>query len=308
MERAAPLLLATDGDRRALDVPGFCSAIALPGGLALIATTDGVGTKRSLMADRLADLGRDLVAYNVNDVATVGVQPLAVLDYISVGALDVGRAHELLAGMADACRAAGCVLLGGETAEHPALQGPSDLDLAGFAVGIAPVTELVTGATVEPGDELVGLESGGPQASGFSLIRRAFAAAGRPVPDSFLAPTRVFVRAVAALRAGCDVRAIANICDGGLTENVPRSLPQGLAAVLDPSSWPRPAWVDELAAIGCSEDELRRVVNMGIGYTFVVARGQAGDAVELLRDGGFEAWRIGTVETESGGGRARYTG
>lgn len=306
LRAVAPLLEATDPDSRRLDVASFCEAIDLGGGLALVATTDGVGTKRALMGERLADLGRDLVAYNVNDVATAGVRPLAFLDYLSCGELDPGRAGAIVEGIAAACREAGCVLLGGETAEHPGIQAPGEIDLAGFAIGVGRTDELVTGAAVRAGDAIVGVASSGPHASGFSLIRHLFDRAGRRVPDSFLAPTPVYVGAVTAVMDRCDVRAMANVCDGGLTENLPRALPDPLGARVRPGAWPRPAWVDELAGLGCAEDELRRVVNMGVGYAFVVPPGDAEEAVAAVEGAGHSAWAIGEVAEDAGPERSAY--
>lgn len=304
----APLVATTDPDSRTLSVPTFCSAIEIGGGLALIATTDGVGTKRALMSDRLGDLGRDLVANNVNDVATVGAQPLGFLDYLSCGELDPGGARAILEGIVAACREAGCVLLGGETAEHPGLQRPGELDLAGFAIGVCATRELVTGERAQAGDAIVGVAASGPHASGFSLIRHAFGRAGRAVPDGFLAPTPVYVPAVRAVLEHCDVHAMANVCDGGLTENLPRGLPDGLGAEVRPSAWPRPAWVDELAGLGCPEDELRRAVNMGIGYAFVVAPVDADRALATLAGAGHEAWVVGEVVAPGGPDRVAYAG
>jgi phosphoribosylformylglycinamidine cyclo-ligase len=300
-----PLLRSTDTEGRAIDVPGFASAVRI-GDLALVATTDGVGTKRALMSQRMSDLGRDLVAYNVNDVAVVGGRPLAFLDYLSWGRLDQHRAERLFEGMAAACIEAGCILLGGETAEHPGLQAPGDLDLAGFAVGIAPVDELVTGADAAPGDPIVGVASSGPHASGFSLIRHAFARAGRPVPETMLTPTPVYVPTIAALRERCRVRALAHVCDGGLVENVVRALPAGLGAELWPDALPRPAWFDELVGLGCAENELLATVNSGVGITVAVAPGDEATAVAAAADHGHRAHVIGRVVDVGDGPRVRY--
>jgi phosphoribosylformylglycinamidine cyclo-ligase len=306
--RVLPRMRTTDRDRRLIPVPGFAGALALEhGGDALVLTTDGVGTKRVLMLERMRDLGRDLVATNVNDVTALGARPLAFLDYLSCGRLELSWAVELLEGVADACLDAGCVLVGGETAEHPGVQRPDDLDLAGFAVGICPRDRLVTGAGVRAGDVVIGLASSGPHASGFSLIRHVFDRSGRPVPASFLEPTVLYGAAVAALRDTVEVLAIANICDGGLTENVPRAFSGALGAVVDPGAWPVPGWVRELVAMGCEPAELRRSVNVGIGYTVVVRRGQAGAALGAVRSAGYTAWEIGEViSAEPAGERVRY--
>jgi phosphoribosylformylglycinamidine cyclo-ligase len=301
--RVLPRMRATDLDGRMIPVPGFAAALE-HGGDVLVLTTDGVGTKRVLMRERMRDLGRDLVATSVNDVTALGARPLAFLDYLSCGQLQLSWAVELLEGIADACLDAGCVLVGGETAEHPGVQGPDELDLAGFAVGTCPRDRLVTGAGVRPGDVVIGLASSGPHASGFSLIRHVFDRGDRPVPASFLEPTVLYGAAVEALREAVGVLAIANICDGGLTENVPRALPDELGAVLDPSAWPTPAWVRELVAMGCEPTELRASVNVGVGYTVVVGRGRAEAALGAVRSSGYTAWEIG--EVTASGSAVRY--
>lgn len=306
LREVAPLLAGTDPGGRMLPVPSFCSAFELGRGVALVLTTDGVGTKRALMTQRPADLGRDLVAYNVNDVVTVGAEPLAVLDYLSFGRLDAALAEGILAGVAAACAETGCVLAGGETAEHPGVQRAGDFDLAAFAVGTCAVDQLITGEAARVGDEIVGVASSGPHASGFSLIRHVFTRAGRPVPADMLAPTALYVHAVRAVLERCAVHAMANICDGGLTENLPRALPAALGAAVDPAAWPRPRWVEELAALGCAEAELRRTVNVGIGYAFVVAAGDASGAIDVLARCGHRAWRIGEVVASVAADRVVY--
>lgn len=300
-----PLLQSTDPARRKLDIPDFCAAVRV-GDQALAATTDGVGTKRALMGNRMADLGRDLVAYNVNDLAAVGIKPLAFLDYLSWGRLDVERSRELFEGMAAACREAGCILLGGETAEHPGIQAPNQLDLAGFAIGVGEVSSLVTGAAAAVRDPVIGIASTGPHASGFSLIRLAFARAGREVPASMLRPTPVYVSAVRRVQEQCEVRALSHICDGGLLENASRGLPDGLGAEFQWGGWPDPAWVKELRSVGCADDDLRRAVNMGIGFTIVVAPSDERKAIAVLAEEGHEAWTIGHVVTTADSGQPRH--
>jgi phosphoribosylformylglycinamidine cyclo-ligase len=305
LARVEPQIRSTDPTGRVLALPGFCAAIDAGDGLVLAATVDGVGTKRTLMRGRLADLGRDLVAYNVNDLAALGVRPLAFLDYISVGSLDVEAASRLLAGMAAACREARCILLGGETAEHPGAQG-QELDLAGFAVGLAAPGDLIDGSRCRSGDVIVGIASTGPHASGFSLIRHAFAGVGRPVPDVFLAPTPVLSPLIEAVRRVVPVHALAHVCDGGLTENVIRGIPDSLAVVLRPQSWPRPRWVEDLLAVGCQEPELLASVNVGIAFTIVVAPGREAAVLEVVRTAGLDAWVIGEVIGHVEGARVVY--
>lgn len=305
LSRVMPLLASTDTEHRVVDAPPFAAAVSI-GDRVIVATTDGVGTKRSLMRDRMRDLGRDLVANNVNDVAALGARPLAFLDYLSCGALGLEWAQDLLEGMVTACLDARCILLGGETAEHPGIQSPSEIDLAGFAFGITTRDRLVTGHRCLPGDVLVGIGSAGPHASGFSLIRHAHARAGAVVPDDFLAPTTIYSTAVADLCEEGVVGALANICDGGLTENVVRGLPAHLGVRIDTAGWPVPDWVSRLQDLGCALPELRRSVNMGIGYVVVVRSSDVEGVVRALHGHGLAAWRIGEVTPVEASGRVVY--
>lgn len=277
----------------------------------LVAGTDGVGTKLKLAleAERLDGLGRDLVAMCANDVAVTGAEPLFFLDYYASGRLDVAQGERLVAGIAAGCREAGCALVGGETAELPGLYGGRDFDLAGFCVGAAERAELITGSEVRPGDAVLGVASSGAHSNGYSLIRRILAEsgtqleqplAGRPLVDWLLAPTHIYVRAIRALRECGPVHALAHVTGGGLVENLPRVLPSGCAASIDPAAWPRPAIFDWLAHTGeVTEDEMFRVFNMGIGLAAVVPGNALAPARAALAGLGFEAWPIGTI---TGGG------
>ncbi|MDX6523721.1 MAG: phosphoribosylformylglycinamidine cyclo-ligase, partial [Gaiellales bacterium] len=228
---------------------------------AIAAGCDGVGTKILLgaAAGRLHGLGVDLVAMSVNDVITTGARPAFFLDVITCGRLDPERIGELVEGIADGCRQAGCALLGGETAEHPDMMEPDEFDMAGFAVAVGERRDLVGGARVKVGDAVIGLPSSGPHANGFSLIRRLVERAavsltdtpaelgGASVADALLEPTRIYARAVALVTATLDVHAMAHITGGGIPGNLARVLPEGVAAVIDPSSWERGAvyaWLD----------------------------------------------------------------
>jgi phosphoribosylformylglycinamidine cyclo-ligase len=303
--RILPMLASTDVEHRVVDAPPFAAAVSI-GDRVIVATTDGVGTKRSLMRGRMHDLGRDLVANNVNDVAALGARPLAFLDYLSCGSLELEWAQELMGGMVAACLDARCILLGGETAEHPGIQSASDIDLAGFAFGVTTRDRLVTGHLCRPGDAVVGVASAGPHASGFSLIRHAHARVGATVSDDFLAPTTVYSTAVAEL---CDqgvVKALANICDGGVSENIVRGLPARLGVRIDSAGWPLPAWVTVLTDLGCALPELRRSVNMGIGYALVVEPSDMAGVVQALRNHHLAAWRIGEVTLAGESERVEY--
>ena len=282
----------------------------------LVAATDGVGTKLRVAIEtgRMAGVGRDLVAMCVNDLVCQGAEPLFFLDYLAVGRLDVEAAAEVVGGIAGACRDAGCALIGGETAEMPGMYAPGDLDLAGFAVG-AVERNAALPAGVAEGDVVLGLASDGLHANGFSLVRRVVEDAGHrwsdPAPwggadlgEAMLRPTRLYVRpALAAIRAG-GVRALAHVTGGGLTENLPRVLPEGLGARIDLGAWTRPPvfrWLAE--AGGVEAAEMLRTFNCGVGMALVVAP----QAVEGLADAlaGETAHRIGTVER---GREVRYEG
>ena len=284
----------------------------------LVAATDGVGTKLRIGIEtgRLRGLGQDLVAMCVNDLLCQGAEPLFFLDYFATGRLDPDGAAQVIEGVAEACAASGCALIGGETAEMPGLYAPGDFDLAGFAVG-AVERGAVLPAGVEEGDVLLGLAASGAHSNGFSLIRkvaeRAALGWGDPAPfcamplgEALLVPTRLYVRPVlAALRAG-GVHALAHITGGGLTGNLPRVLPEGLGAEVDLSAWRLPAvfgWLREEAAL--EDADLLRTFNAGIGMILVVAPDWADALAALLGREGETVHRIGRVTDGQG---VRYAG
>ncbi len=284
----------------------------------LVAATDGVGTKLRLAIDTglLDGVGIDLVAMCVNDLVCQGAEPLLFLDYFAAGRLDVDRAAAVIDGIARGCAAAGCALVGGETAEMPGMYHGGDFDLAGFAVGaMERGSDLPRG--VAAGDVLLGLASDGVHSNGFSLVRRIAAAAGLgwddaapfadgPLGAALLVPTRLYVRpALAAIRAG-GVRALAHITGGGLTENLPRVLPEGLGATIDLGAWSLPPvfrWLRE--AGGVAEAEMLRTFNCGIGMVAVVSPDRAALLAALLRDAGETVAVLGTVGPGQG---VRYAG
>ncbi len=255
---------------------GFAGLFALDGERLLAASTDGVGTKLVLArrAGRLRDAGRDLAAHCVNDVLTTGAEPLFLLDYVASAALDLGEVADLVEGAAAVCREAGCALLGGETAEMPGVYVKGELDFAGTCVGLVRRSDLVDGSRVADGDAVIGLPSSGLHANGFSLVRRLVG--DEPFDaDLLLPPTRLYLDEVRALRERCDVRALAHVTGGGIAGNLVRVLPGGLGARIHPRAWDRPAvyeWLDEQ---GVSEEEQRRVFNLGIGFCAVVPAEQA---------------------------------
>ena len=279
----------------------------------LVAATDGVGTKLRIAIDtgRLDTVGIDLVAMCVNDLVCQGAEPLFFLDYFATGKLSVDHAASVVEGVAAGCQIAGCALIGGETAEMPGMYPDGDFDLAGFAVGaMERGAQLPVG--VGTGDVLLGLASSGVHSNGYSLVRRIVSQGGlswdAPAPfgdgslaEALLTPTRIYVRPLlSAVRAG-GVHALAHITGGGLTENLPRVLPEGFGAEIDLSAWPLPdvfRWL--IAQSGLAESEALRTFNCGIGMVAVVAEEQA-DAVEaILTEAGEEITRIGTVTAGQG--------
>ena len=278
----------------------------------LVSTTDGVGTKLKIAIDTgMHDaVGVDLVAMCVNDLVVGGAEPLLFLDYFATGSLDVAQAERVIAGIARGCELAGCALAGGETAEMPGLYHGADYDLAGFAVGAAERGALLPDR-VAAGQSVLGLASSGLHSNGFSLVRRVVAAGnhgwadpapfarGRSLAEALLEPTRIYVKAVLALHRAGLLRAAAHITGGGLPGNLPRVLPPGMRAVLQPGGWPRPAAMEWLALRGgIAADEMLRVFNCGIGMALVVE--DAAAATTLLQGHGETVFAIGRIEAASG--------
>jgi phosphoribosylformylglycinamidine cyclo-ligase len=275
----------------------------------MVAGTDGVGTKLKL-AFRLKKhdtVGIDLVAMSVNDILVSGAEPIFFLDYFACGKLDVGVAEAVVKGIADGCEMAGCSLIGGETAEMPGMYDPNEYDLAGFAVGLVEKSKIIDGSRIAAGDVVIGLASSGPHSNGYSLVRKVIAVSGadiyepfderRTLGETLLEPTRIYVKPVLAALAKVDMKGIAHITGGGLTENIPRILPQGLCARLERGRWPRPPIFDWLQRRGQIEDaEMHRTFNCGVCMVAVVAPADAGAAVEALSSHGVEAFEVGTIE------------
>jgi phosphoribosylformylglycinamidine cyclo-ligase len=276
----------------------------------LVAGTDGVGTKLkvAIEAGRHDTVGIDLVAMCVNDLIVQGAEPLFFLDYLATGRLNVAAATQVVAGIAEGCRQAGCALIGGETAEMPDLYGDGDYDLAGFAVGAVERDAVITGATIAEGDIVLGLAASGIHSNGYSLVRRIIADDGldyaAPAPfddgtslaEALLRPTRIYVQAcLAAVRTG-GVKGLAHITGGGLTENIPRILTADLAAQIDGDAWTRPPVFDWLAETGnVAPTEMARTFNCGIGMVVVVAAERADEVVTTFVDGGEAVTRIGRI-------------
>jgi phosphoribosylformylglycinamidine cyclo-ligase len=279
----------------------------------LVSGTDGVGTKLRLAIDthRHDTVGIDLVAMCVNDVVVQGAEPLFFLDYFATGKLDVGVGERLIAGIVEGCVQAGCALVGGETAEMPGMYHGEDYDLAGFCVGIVEKDAIIDGSATRAGDVVLGLPSSGPHSNGFSLIRKILQIAGTDLDSPFdgatlvdrlMAPTRIYVKSLLRLIAELPVHGLAHITGGGLVENIPRVLPEGLEVVLQRKSWRHEAVFDWLQRQGqVADEEMYRVFNCGIGMTIHLAPGDADRAIGILRDAGQEALVIGEVRTGTRG-------
>jgi len=281
----------------------------------LVSSTDGVGTKLRVAIDagQHASVGIDLVAMCVNDLVVQGAEPLFFLDYFATGALDVASAKQVVAGIAEGCRIAGCALVGGETAEMPGMYAKGDYDLAGFSVGAAERGALLPKADVGPGDVILGLMSSGVHSNGYSLVRRivergnagldspAPFAAGRTLGAALLEPTRIYVKPLLAAHRAGHVKAAAHITGGGLPGNLPRVLPDGTVAVLDARAWAPPPVFGWLARVGgVAAEEMLRVFNCGIGMAVVVAAEAAETAEALLAAHGETVRRIGVIAAGSG--------
>ena len=277
----------------------------------LVAANDGVGTKLKLAIDhdKHDGVGIDLVAMCVNDLIVQGAEPLFFLDYYASGKLESGVAERVIASIADGCRQAGCALIGGETAEMPGMYAPGDYDLAGFCVGAVEREQALTGTKVAEGDVLLGLASSGVHSNGFSLVRRLAADKGwklaRPalfdqdilLIDALMAPTRIYVKPLLPLIRSGRIAALAHITGGGLLENIPRILPEGLHAVVEADSWEQPRLMAFLQAQGNIEaEDMARTFNCGIGMVLVVKESDAAEVTQALGVAGETVSRIGHIE------------
>lgn len=281
----------------------------------LVAGTDGVGTKLKLAfaLDGHDTIGVDLVAMSVNDVLVQGAEPLFFLDYFACGRLDVDVAARVVRGIAAGCEQAGCALIGGETAEMPGMYADGEYDLAGFAVGAVEKAGIIDGRSIVAGDVVLGLASSGPHSNGFSLIRRIVEQSradlraeltGSPTTlgEALMAPTRIYVKPLLALARAMSVKGMAHITGGGLTENVPRILPDGVQARIDASRWPRPPvfeWLQQRGQV--AEAEMHRVFNCGVGMLVIVAPRDAERAIAFLTEAGEHVHRIGEIVARSEG-------
>ncbi len=280
----------------------------------LVSGTDGVGTKLKLAFDlnRHDTVGIDLVAMSVNDVLVQGAEPLFFLDYFACGKLDVDTAASVIKGIALGCEYAGCALIGGETAEMPGMYPEGEYDLAGFAVGAVEKSAIISGQDIVPGDVVLGLPSSGAHSNGYSLVRKIIERSqpdldapfdgSRTLADAIMAPTRIYVKPMLALMAELPVKGMAHITGGGITENIPRVLPEAVKAVIDQSRWQRPKLFQWLQSEGKVVDsEMHRVFNCGIGMVVIVAPENARRALSLLHAAGEMAVDIGRIEARNDG-------
>ncbi len=282
-----------------------------------VASGDGVGTKLKLAAQlgRFDTVGIDCVAMVVNDLVVQGAEPLVFLDYLAMGSLDPAVAKQALRGIAEGCRQAGCALLGGETASMPGVYGDGEIELVGFGVGVVEAGRVIDGSTIREGDALVGLASNGCHSNGYSLVRTIVDDAvragrvdlrahdehlGASLAEALLAPTRIYVRPVLELMRNFELKGVVHVSGGGFEGNVPRVLPDGLCARIDPDSWQRPPIFALLQREGgLAEAEMRRVFNCGIGMVLAVPDDEAEELLAQLPGLGERGYRIGQVELKA---------
>ena len=315
VERIKPMVESTF-------IPGVMGTLGGFGGLfapelsgmkrpVLVSGTDGVGTKLRLaqLMDKHDTIGIDCVAMCVNDIICGGASPLFFLDYIACGKNVPGRIADIVSGIAEGCRQAGCALIGGETAEHPGLMAEEDYDVAGFSVGVVDEEKIIDGRDLTAGDVLIGLGSSGVHSNGFSLVRKIFDVehadlktpredlGGKSLGEALLAPTRIYVKAVKALlKGGVDVHAVSHITGGGFYENVPRMMTDGLTAQIHLDSFPRLPIFDLIQKTGnIPERDMYNTFNMGIGMVLALPADQAQQALEILSAAGETAYQIGEV-------------
>ena len=294
---------------------GFGALCQIPAGYKepiLVSGTDGVGTKLKLATDlnQHDTIGIDLVAMCANDLIVCGAEPLFFLDYYATGKLNVDVAEQVVTGIGTGCEQAGCALTGGETAEMPGMYQGEDYDLAGFCVGIVEKGAIIDGSKVAAGDVLIGLKSSGPHSNGYSLIRKVLDVThadlnqdidGRPLSEALLAPTRIYVKSLLQLCKEMPVHAMAHITGGGLTENLPRVIPEGCRAVINTDSWDIPEVFRYLQKGGnIAQSEMYLTFNCGVGMVICVPASQAEQAVNRLNELGEEAFVIGHMEAGEG--------
>jgi phosphoribosylformylglycinamidine cyclo-ligase len=310
VERIKPLARRTMRPEVLTGIGGFGALVEISKKFkepVLVSGTDGVGTKLRLAFElnRHDTVGIDLVAMSVNDILVQGAEPLFFLDYFATGKLSLDTAEAVIAGIATGCEQAGCALIGGETAEMPGMYPEGEYDLAGFAVGVVEKSKVIGGQSIVAGDVVLGLASSGAHSNGYSLIRKLIDVSGiglktdfhgRPFADAVMEPTRIYVKPLLALIEKLPVKGMAHITGGGITGNLPRCLPEGVAARVDQASWTRPPLFDWLQQAGNVEaGEMLRTFNCGIGMCVVVAACDAAAAMAHLQASGETVWQIGEI-------------
>ena len=313
VDRIKPLAKKTRRPGVMAGLGGFGSMFELPVDRykqpVLVSGTDGVGTKLRLAIESGIHntIGIDLVAMCVNDIIVLGAEPLFFLDYYATSKLDIDVAESVISGIAEGCIQAGAALVGGETAEMPSMYQDGDYDLAGFCVGVVEKDNAIDGSQVKAGDVLLGLASSGPHSNGYSLIRKILARsqaelsttfAGSTLGEHLLAPTKIYVKSLLQLHEKINIHALSHITGGGLLENIPRVLPDHVSAVIDATSWQRPAIFDWLQEQGnVIDEEMYRTFNNGIGMVICIAAEDAKQTLSLLAELGETAYQIGHIET-----------
>lgn len=319
VERIKPFAKRTMRPEVMGGIGGFGSLFAVPKKYknpVLVSGTDGVGTKLKLafQLNKHDTVGIDLVAMSVNDILVQGAEPLFFLDYFACGKLDVDTAAAVIQGIATGCEQSGCALVGGETAEMPGMYPAGEYDLAGFAVGCVEQEAMIDGKSISSGDVVIGLASSGAHSNGYSLIRKLIDKSGidmdsdfhgRPFRDVVMAPTRIYVKSMLSLMQEVKVKGMAHITGGGITENIPRVLPEGLTAEIKKGSWTMPPLFTWLQAQGnVEEQEMYRTFNCGIGMTVIVAASDAARAVDILTAAGETVSVIGNIRASALGEHA----
>ncbi len=314
VERIKPFAKRTMRPEVMGGIGGFGSLFAMPQKYrnpVLVSGTDGVGTKLKLafQLDKHDTVGIDLVAMSVNDILVQGAEPLFFLDYFACGKLEVATAAQVIQGIAAGCEQAGCALVGGETAEMPGMYPAGEYDLAGFAVGAVERDAIINGSTISEGDVVLGLASSGAHSNGYSLIRKLIERSGidmdsdfhgQPFRDVVMAPTRIYVKPLLKLMQTLPVKGMAHITGGGITENIPRVLPQGFTAEIRKDGWQLPPLFQWLQAQGnIADDEMYRTFNCGIGMAVIVAAEDADKALAMLTLEGEQVARIGHVRASA---------
>jgi phosphoribosylformylglycinamidine cyclo-ligase len=319
VDRIKPLVRSTFRPEVLTDLGGFGGLFRLHAKQyedpVLVSGTDGVGTKLRIafLMNKHDTVGIDLVAMCVNDIAVSGAEPLFFLDYFATGKLAVNKAKDVVSGIADGCRQAGCALIGGETAEMPSMYPEGEYDLAGFAVGVVDRPKIIDGKTIKPGDTILGLASSGLHSNGYSLARRVFFEKAkldvsatlpeleRPLGEALLTPTRIYAKQILALIKEFRIKGIAHITGGGITENLPRILPQGVRAKINRKAWTIPPIFQALSKLGQVErEEMYRVFNMGIGLILIVPSQSATAVLKKAAELGDQGWKIGEIVSSSG--------